>query len=83
MILKFSIIIIVICLCEVQLIFTIDNKLIQIEENLLYTQLNTPANLNLFYQKLLESNDIDDLTRIQHIITHKDIEQLNLKDKVS
>ncbi len=77
---KFSIIFI--CLCEIQVIFTIDNQLIQIEENLLYAQLNTPANLNSFYRKLLESNDIDDFTRIQRIATQKDIQQLDLENKV-
>lgn len=80
---NFSIIVIIIYLCEVQLIFTIDNELTQIEENLLYANLNTPSNLSLFYQKLLKSNGIDDITRIDRIITQEDIQQLNLENKVS
>jgi hypothetical protein len=57
--------------------------LTQIEENLLYLHLKTQSNLSLFYQKILESNDIDDFTRIHHIITQNDIQQLNLEHKVT
>ncbi|CAF0813565.1 unnamed protein product [Rotaria sordida] len=75
------IIIIIICSFQFYSILTNDIKLIQIEENILYSHLKTSSDLNLFYQKLLESNDIDDITRIHRIITEDDIQQLNFENK--
>jgi len=77
------IIIILICLLQFYSVLTIDNELIEIEENLLYSQVKTKSNLNLFYQKILQSNDIDDITRIHRIITLNDIQKLNLEHKVN
>ncbi|CAF3347643.1 unnamed protein product, partial [Rotaria sp. Silwood1] len=62
---------------------TNDINLIHTEENILYSHLKTPLDLNLFYQKLLESNEIDDITRIHRIITQDDIQQFNFENKSS
>ncbi|CAF3860204.1 unnamed protein product [Rotaria magnacalcarata] len=62
-------------------VLTIDINLIQSESNLLYSHLQTPYDLSLFYQKLLRSNGIDDVARIQHIVTKDDIQKLNLVNK--
>ncbi len=75
--------VIIICLLEFGSVLAIDSELIQKEENLLYSHLKTQTNLSLFYQKLLKSNDIDDITRIQHIATQDDIQQFNLEHKVN
>jgi hypothetical protein len=58
-------------------------KLIQIENNLLYSRLQTPSDISLFYQKLLQSNGIDDITRIHRMITQDAIQQLDLEHEVS
>ncbi len=58
-------------------------KLIQIEDNLLYSHLKTPSDINLFYQKLLASNGIDDITRIHRMITPDAIQQLDLEHEVN
>jgi ABC-type thiamine transport system ATPase subunit len=75
--------VIIICLLEFGSVLAINSELIQKEENLLYSHLKTQTNLSLFYQKLLKSNDIDDITRIQRIITQNDIQQFNLEHKVN
>ena len=71
-----------ICSFELYSVLEINNKLIQIEQNLLYLHLKAPSDLNLFYEKLLESNDIDDRTRIQPTITQDNIRQQNFEHKV-
>ncbi|CAF5040224.1 unnamed protein product, partial [Rotaria sp. Silwood1] len=75
------IIIIIICSFELYSVLTNDINLIHTEENILYSHLKTPLDLNLFYQKLLESNEIDDITRIHRIITQDDIQQFNFENK--
>ena len=73
---------VIICSFELYPVLAINNKLIQIEQNLLYLHLKAPSDLNLFYEKLLESNDIDDITRIQRMITQDDIGQQDFEHKV-
>jgi len=76
-------IIIIICVFKGYSVLTDVTKLIQIEDNLLYSRLKTPSDINLFYQKLLESNGIDDITRIHRIITQDAVQQLDLEHKVN
>jgi hypothetical protein len=83
MISNLVIIIILIYFLQFYSVLTIDNELIEIEENLVYSKIKTKSKLNLFYQKILQSNDIDDITRIHRIITLKDIQKLNLEHKVN
>jgi hypothetical protein len=83
MISNLVIIIIIICFFQLYSVLTIDNELIQIEENILYSHLKTSSQLSSVYQKLLESNDIDDITRIHRIVTQDDIQQLNFEHKVN
>ncbi|UJR26498.1 hypothetical protein I4U23_007825 [Adineta vaga] len=78
---QFAKFIITIYILEQYTVLTNDIKLSQIEENLLYSQLNTQANIKVFYEKLLQSNDIDDITRLHDIITLNDTQQLNLEHK--
>lgn len=75
-------IIMILCAFEQYLVFTSDVKLLQMEENLLYSHLKTPADMDLYYQKLLDSNGIDDPTRLHRIVTEDDVRQLNLEQKV-
>lgn len=82
MISKLVINIILIYLINISSILTLDNELSQMEENILYQQLNTKSNFNLFYEKILQSNDIDDIARIQNVITQEDIQQFNFENKV-
>ena len=70
-------------LSVVQPIWSIENVLTQMEENLFYGQVHTRANLRLFYQRLLKSNGIDDPTRIERRITSEDIQRLHFEDKVN
>lgn len=72
-----------ILLLVIQSIWTMENELIRMEENLLYRQLQTPANLSSFYQILLKSNGIDDSTRIERMITTEDIQEFHLENKVN
>jgi hypothetical protein len=89
MISNLVIIIIIICFFEFYSVLTIDNDLIRIEENILYSYLKTQSNFTLFYDKILQSNDIDDIKRIHRIITQDDIQkftddvvEFNLEHKV-
>ncbi|CAM4857232.1 unnamed protein product [Rotaria socialis] len=76
-----GIIITIIFTLEFCSVLTIDIHLTQSESNLLYSHLQTPIDLSLFYRKLLRSNGIDDVARIQHIVTQDDIQKLNLVNK--
>lgn len=79
---KYTLVIVLNFLLVIQSISSMENVLIQMEENLLYTQLHTRPNLSLFYQILLKSNGIDDPTRMERKITPEDIQQLHLENKV-
>ncbi|CAF4284336.1 unnamed protein product, partial [Adineta steineri] len=46
-----------------------------------YSHINTQNNLELFYQKLLQSNNIDDLKFIRNPINENDIQDLNVEHK--
>lgn len=73
---------VIIIIVQIYSILTIDYELSGKEENILYEQLQTQSNLSLFYETILQSNDIDDITRIHRVITQDDIQQLNFEDKV-
>lgn len=62
--------------------FALNTQLIDLEENLLYSQLNNPTNLKGFYEKLLQSNGIEHFTNLRHRITNEDIQQQAFLDKV-
>lgn len=64
------------------IVLTLNNDLINLEENLLYSHLNNQTNLKLFYDKLIESNGIDNSSGIRHKITNEDIQQGNIENKV-
>ena len=68
--------------CQISSVLTFNGPLSQLEENLLYNHLQTSAHLNAFYKTLLESNGIDDVTRLHHTMTDEDIRQLHVEDKV-
>jgi len=63
-------------------ILAINNELSNLEKNLLYTYINTQNDLELFYQKILQSNNIDDLKLLRNTINENDIGNLNLENKV-
>jgi hypothetical protein len=58
-------------------------ELIQKETDILYSHIKTQPDLNVFYQKLLESNDINDPTRIHRIVTTNDPQLSNFEHKVN
>ncbi|CAF1011390.1 unnamed protein product [Adineta ricciae] len=62
-------------------VFSNDIKLNSMEEDLLYSYLKTPANVRIFYEKLLQSNDIDDISRLHDVITQENIKQLDVEHK--
>jgi len=64
------------------IVLTLNNDLINFEENLLYSHLNNQTNLKLFYDKLIESNGIDNSSGIRQKITNEDIQQGNIENKV-
>ena len=68
---------------EKNFIFALNNDLINLEENLIYSHLNNRTNLKLFYDKLIESNGIDNSNDIRHKITNEDIQQGKIGDKVN
>ena len=63
-------------------VLTTDIRLTQLEDNLLYARLNTQSDLRSYYAKLLQSNGIDDRTRLHHVITQDDLRQFDLEHKV-
>ncbi len=64
-------------------VLTINNELINFEENLLYKHIKTQTNLDSFYRQLIKSNKIDDLKSLQNIINENDIRNLNIEHKVN
>lgn len=68
--------------CQISSVLTFNGPLSHLEGNLLYNHLQTPADLNAFYKTLLESNGIEDVTRLHHTMTDEDIRQLPVADKV-
>lgn len=64
-------------------VLTLNNDLIQMEEDLIYSQLNNSINLKLFYEKLLQSNGIEHSIGLRHPITNEDIQQQTFLNKVN
>lgn len=67
---------------KINIILTLNVKLNNVEENLLYFYLKNETNLNFFYEKLIHSNGIENLKDIRHKITNEDIEKENFQNKV-
>lgn len=59
-----------------------NTRLIEIEENILYSNLKNQSNLRHFYEKLIQSNDVEHLERIRTPLTQEDFQQTNIEDKV-
>ena len=76
------ILILVIIILEQYPVFSNDIKLNSMEEDLLYSYLKTSADVRIFYEKLLQSNDIDDISRLHDVITQENIKQLDVEHKV-
>ena len=62
---------------------SIDASLSQSEENILYSHIKTPSQLEGFYRKILKSNSIDEPELIENFITENDLAASNLEHKVS
>ncbi|CAF3498842.1 unnamed protein product [Rotaria sp. Silwood1] len=62
-------------------VLTSNIDLSRLEENLLYSYLKNQTNLKLFYNKLIESNGVDDLIYVRHKITDEDIKQDTIENK--
>ncbi len=82
MISNLVIIIIIIYSFGIYSVLTNDLKLIQTEQDLIYSRLKTRSDLELFYETLLKSNDLDDIKHIQHVVNQDDVRKLDLTDKV-
>jgi hypothetical protein len=64
-------------------VLTLNMKLTNFEENLVYSHLKNETNLKLFYEKLIKSNDVDDPKDIRQKISKQDIENGNISNKVN
>lgn len=76
----------VICLLvfiEKNAVLTLNVQLSNLEENIIHSHLNNQTNLKLFYEKLIESNGIDNIKDIRHKVTDEDIQKENFQDKVN
>ena len=83
MIFRLIIIYFIICSLKFYSVLTINIKLIQTEEKLLYSYLKTQSQFKSFYNKLVEWNDIENIKRIHGNITHDNIEAINFEHNVS
>jgi hypothetical protein len=63
-------------------VLTLNIKLSNLEENLLYSYLKNETNLKLFYEKLIQSNGVDNSIHIRQNITDQDIQQGFIQNKV-
>jgi hypothetical protein len=75
--------IIILNLVEKNKVLSINNELNTFEKNLLYTHIKTVNDLEIFYKKILQSNNIDDLKLLRNIINSNDIQNLNFENKVN
>jgi hypothetical protein len=75
--------VVILVLAELHSILTINIELINLEENLLYSHIKTKNDLDSFYQKLIQSNGIDDAKLIRNVINENDIRELNFEHKVN
>ena len=80
---RISLLILIGILCKNNKVFTLNNDLIHMEEDLIYSQLNNSTNLKLFYEKLLQSNGIEHSIGLRHPITNEDIQQQTFFNKVN
>ena len=64
-------------------VLTVNEELIRLQEDLLYSHLKNQTNLKLFYNKLIKSNGVDNLTHVRHKITDEDIQQGTIENKVN
>jgi hypothetical protein len=64
-------------------VLTLNIKLTDLEENIIYSHLKNKTNLKLFYHKLIESNGIDNLKDIRQKLTNEDIQKGNIENKVN
>jgi len=64
-------------------VLTLNIQLTNLEENLIYSHLKNQTNLKLFYNKLIESNGIDNLKDIHQKLTNEDIQKGNILNKVN
>ncbi|CAF3416084.1 unnamed protein product [Rotaria socialis] len=62
-------------------VLTLTVELGDLEENILHSYLKDPNNLKLFYNKLIQSNGVDDLIYIRQNITDEDIQQGTVENK--
>ena len=70
--------IIILILINFSKVFTLNQHLIDLEKNLLFTQLKNSTDLERLFRKI----NIDDLKSLSQIITEKDIQNLNVDNKV-
>ncbi|CAF0836543.1 unnamed protein product [Adineta ricciae] len=63
------------------LVSSINNELSLLETNLLHQYLKTTNDLNLFYQQLIRSNDVDDSRLLHTTINENDIHNQNIEHK--
>lgn len=75
--------IVILILGDLSKVLTDNIELSNIERNLLYTHIKTENDLELFYQKIIQSNDVDDLKSLSDIINENDIRDLNFENKVN
>jgi hypothetical protein len=64
-------------------VLTLNNDLTNWEENLIYSHLNNRTNLKFFYDKLIQSNGINNSSEIRQKITNEDIQQGKIENKVN
>jgi hypothetical protein len=74
--------VIILILVKSYQVLALNRELTNIEEHLLYSHIKVQTNLNLFYQKLIQSNNIDDLKSLRSIINENDIRELKIEHKV-
>lgn len=81
---KFSLIFIAFLIyIEQDTVLTLNIELARAEENILYSYLKNQNNFKLLYDKLIESNGVDDLSYIRQKITNEDIQQGTIENKVN
>lgn len=64
-------------------VIALNSRLARSEENLLYSYLKNQTNLQLFYEKLIRSNDVEDTAHARQVVTDDDIRQGTIEHKVS
>jgi hypothetical protein len=79
---KIDYVIAILILVDVYQVLAINEELNHLEKNLIYQNLQTQNDLELFYRKILQSNDIDDLKFLKNTIDENDIRNLNIENKV-